>query len=151
LAAVNRKMKAWLVTWEWVGDHAKRDEKIAAIFNPRFSAQHVRELVEFIYLSSEYSLSERMDCARNRSHNRYPARFGQTPEGVPWWGEIDCGHNPFLWARMVDDFMVETDEDGKEKPSWKEAPRKRPLKERLDEISASLRSESLWSISGESE
>jgi hypothetical protein len=28
-------MKAWLVTWEWAGDHARREDKVAAIFNSR--------------------------------------------------------------------------------------------------------------------
>jgi len=27
----SRKYKAWLVTWEWIGDHAKHDDKIVAV------------------------------------------------------------------------------------------------------------------------
>jgi len=67
-------MKAWLVTWEWCGEHAKRDDKIAGIFNPRFGGVRVRELVEIRY-ANEYTLSERMDLARGRP-NPYPAKFG---------------------------------------------------------------------------
>ncbi len=116
-------MKAWLVTWEWCGDHAKRDDKVAAIFNVRSSSERVRELVEFIHLSAMYSLGERAAFAQNRKRNPYPAEFGITPDGVPWTGEITCGHNPFLRARLVDDLVVEDDLEGKEKLSWKERPK----------------------------
>jgi hypothetical protein len=112
-------MKAWLVTWEWSGDRAKRYNKVAAIFNPRFGEDRVRQLVEFIYLSAEYSLSERMGFAKDPKHNPYPAEFGSL-DGVPWRGEINCGHNPYLFARLVDDLTVEADAHGNEKPSWKE-------------------------------
>jgi hypothetical protein len=119
-----RKMKAWLVTWEWCGDHAKREDKVAAIFNPRLSGDRVRELVEFIYLSAMYSLRERADYARDKKrHNLYPAEFGTTPEGVTWVGEIVCGHNPYLQARLVDDLKIESDPEGIERATWKELPR----------------------------
>jgi hypothetical protein len=115
-----RKMKAWLVTWEWCGEHAKRDDKIAAIFNPRLRGVRVRELVEFLY-ANEYTLSERMDFARGKP-NPYPAKFG-TLDGVPWEGEILCGHNPFLRARLVEGLTVQRDANGKETAGWKERPK----------------------------
>jgi hypothetical protein len=118
-----RKMKDWLVTWEWCGDHAKRDDKVAAVFDPRFSGKRVRELVEFIYLSAMYSVSERAEYAKDKKRNPYPAGFGSTPVGAPWEGEIVCGHNPYLRARLVDDLTVERDGDGSEKASWKEHPK----------------------------
>jgi hypothetical protein len=118
------KMKAWLVTWEWCGDHARPEDKVAAILNPRLSANHVRDLVEFIYLSAMYTLSERADYARDRKrHNPYPAEFGRTPEGVPTMGAIHCGHNPWLEARLVDHLTVEIDAEGNEMASWKERPK----------------------------
>jgi hypothetical protein len=119
-----RKMKAWLVIWEWCGDHAKRDDPFAAILNPRLSAKRVRDLVGFIYRSATYSLSEQAEYARNKKHNPYPAEyFERTKDNIPWGGEIICGHNPFLRARLVDDFVVERNAEGKEKASWKERPR----------------------------
>ena len=117
-----RKIKAWLVAWEWCGDHAKRDEKVAAIFNARFSSEYVRELVEFIYLSAMYSLTERAEYARDKKLNPYPAKFG-TLGGVTWEGEIRCGHNPELRARLVEDLTVERDEHGKESAHWEERPK----------------------------
>jgi hypothetical protein len=112
-------MKAWLVTWEWCGDHARREDTIAAVFNPRLGAERVRELVEFIY-ASEYSIAERLALARG-GPNPYPAEFVSI-NGVRWQGEMLCGHNPYLRARLVDDLAVERNVDGKEILSWKERP-----------------------------
>lgn len=111
-----RGVKAWLVTWEWSGDHAKRPDKVAAIFNARWSAQRVRKFVEFIYLS-EYPLSERLTYSVHKNQNPYLATF------VPTTGEIHCGHNPWLHARCVDDLMVERDASGKETAWWNERPK----------------------------
>jgi hypothetical protein len=114
-------MKAWLVTWEWAGEHAKRKDKVAAIFNSRLSAERIREFVEFIYLS-EYCLGERMAYALHKDKNPYPAHFGSL-KGVKREGQIHCGHNPHLFARLVDDLAVERDEHGNEKATWKERPK----------------------------
>jgi len=102
-------MKAWLVTWEWIGDHAKRGDKIAAILNSRLSASRVSELVEFLYLTEHYTLSEKMAIAQRRSDNPYPARVKTVGGGL-----VDCGHNPHLMARLVDDLTVESDAMGKD-------------------------------------
>jgi hypothetical protein len=48
----SRKSRAWLVTWEWAGDHAKRTDKVVAIFGPRLGGERVRELVEFLYVQN---------------------------------------------------------------------------------------------------
>jgi hypothetical protein len=114
--------KAWLVTWEWAGDHAKPADKVVAIFNPHFGGGRVRELVEILYMQSMASLSERVSWALDRSRNPYPAQFGRL-DNVPWGGEITCGHNPWLLARLVDDLTVEADADGKEHATWKERPK----------------------------
>jgi hypothetical protein len=52
----------------------------------------------------------------------YPAQFGIL-NNVPWGGEITCGHNPWLLARLVDDLTVEADADGKERATSKERPK----------------------------
>lgn len=117
-----RKRKAWLVTWEWSGDHAKPAEKVVAIFNPRLGAERVRELVELLYIQSGASLDEKLSWAVDRSRNPYPAQFGSL-NGAPWQGEIHCGHNPWLFARLVDDLWVATGEDGTQEAHWSERPK----------------------------
>jgi hypothetical protein len=116
-----REIKAWLITWEWSGDHAKVEDNIAAILNSRLSGKHVRDIVELLYVNSQYGPSERLSYATGKKFNPYSAEFG-TLEGVPFEGEIICGHNPYLHARSVDDCHV-VGKDGDEKLTWKEIPK----------------------------
>jgi hypothetical protein len=114
----NTGRKAWLVTWEWCGNHARRDPKVVAVFRPQLSGERVCELVEYLYSSSEYTLRERVHWTFNLKENPYRAQFG-TIGGIPWSGEIVCGDNPFLKARLVDDLVV----DGENNVTWTECPR----------------------------
>ena len=110
------------MTWEWIGDHAAVPDKVAAILNPRLSEERVRETVEFLFANASYTLSERLGYASNRRFNPYPARFGALT-GIPWRGQVICGHNPWLFARKVDGVDVVENEDGDEVLVWSERPR----------------------------
>ena len=112
-------MKAWLVTWEWAGDHAKVDDPLVAVLNPRWSASRIRELVEILYANAYYSLSERLRYANNRSFNPYPAEFGSVA-GVSFEGAIYCGHNRWLYARKVKNLRVADDKSDREHLLWSE-------------------------------
>lgn len=112
-------IRAWLITWEWVGDHAEPDRKVVAALNPRWSGTRVREHVEILHASMCYSIAEQIGHANNRRFNPYPAEFTRV-HGVPWHGRIHCGHNPSLYARLVNDLRVERDESGAEYPVWSE-------------------------------
>lgn len=113
-----RGAKAWLITWEWIGNYAAMPEKVACILNSRTSPERVREILELLYANTKYNLSERLNYAR-RHFNPYPAQFGSI-EGVTWTGEITCGHNPWLYARLVESLLIESDPDGKEHVRWAE-------------------------------
>lgn len=91
---------AWLVTWEWIGDHAAVVNKVAAVADYRKSPAQVRSLVEQLYISKTSSAVEMAIYAKDPSENPYPAHFHRTSKGE-WRGRIDCGHNPFLYARKV--------------------------------------------------
>jgi len=112
-------MKAWLMTWEWVGDHARVKNPIVAIMNFRISGNRMREIVEQIYVNERYSLSERVAYAKNKKNNPYPAYFG-TYKGAHCLWEVYCGHNPHLYARLVSDLRVEVSRKTKESLTWKE-------------------------------
>ena len=104
-----RRISAWLVTWEGVGGHVKIEEQVAAILNPRRSVDRVKDIVELLYVNASHSYVERINYAKSRKNNPYPAEFGVSHNGVPWTGEVTCGHNPFLEARLVDNLRVEGD------------------------------------------
>jgi hypothetical protein len=115
------KAVAWLITWEWIGNHAEVENKVAAVLRWRLHPKIVREIVEALY-ANRYSLSERLAVAEhNGRNNPYPARYGDI-NGAPWEARIYCGHNPHLYARLVDNLRVEIDENGEEKLNWKERP-----------------------------
>lgn len=113
---------AWLVTWEWSGEQQKREPKVVAVFDPRWSGEHVREYVEFLYAQYEYTLEERAKLVLTKSKNPYPAQFGDLG-GVPWTGQIFCGHNPWLFARLVENLSTMRDETGGELATWQERPK----------------------------
>ncbi len=100
---------AWLVLWEWVGDHARVDQPVAAILPRRFGHEIVQRIVEALYAEREYTPAEMLEAARDRGHNPYRAHLGSccviTEDGslgtVAWQGEIICGHNPHLVARLA--------------------------------------------------
>lgn len=118
----SRGVAAWLVTWEHSGEHARPPERVAAVLGPRMPGRRVAEIVELLYANASYDPAERIALIRRGVHNPYPARFG-TLRGVPWEGEITCGHNPWLEARLVDNLRVECDSSGADRFAWDERPR----------------------------
>jgi len=104
------------------GDHTKRDDKIIAVLNSRLSISRVAELVEFLYLTEYYSVSEKMAVAHRKSENPYPAQHAPRAETGPL---IVCGHNPRLIARWVDELRVERDDNGRDiAVEWKTRDRR---------------------------
>jgi hypothetical protein len=91
---------AWLVTWEWSGDHARVEDPVVALFNYRWPGETVRLVVEQIYSALKHSISDKFAVARNRKNTPYPAQ-ARDIDGVPWLGEISCGNNPWLRARSL--------------------------------------------------
>lgn len=101
------KMKsAWLITWEWIGEHAAVDKKIVAVINYRRSSSYIKDMVEQFYISIKYNTREKAACAKDSHANPYPAHYGNL-RGVPWHGRITCGHNPYLYARLVSNVRLE--------------------------------------------
>lgn len=113
------RITAWLVTWEWIGNHTKRKDKIAAILNWRLSPKRVAEIIEIIYANEFYTLEERLAIAKNKTANPYQTRYDDI-QGIPWEGRLFCGHNPFLEARLVDNLYVVKDNEGNQKLIWDE-------------------------------
>ena len=110
----SKSKKAWLITWEWHGEHNEKTDKIVRIINYRFSDSTVRDIVEQIYVDSEYSLLERLQYIKSYKNKR------SIPDRTRIRNfHINCGYNPYLWARLVKNIKV-VDEDGKENLEWEE-------------------------------
>jgi hypothetical protein len=114
-----QRSKVWLIRWERIGEHVNLPEpEIAAILSPRISGERIRELVELMYMNACFTLSERARYALRKKENPYPARFGSL-DGVPWTGMVECGHNPYLLARLAY-LTVELDKHGHEAATWED-------------------------------
>lgn len=116
------RITAWLVTWEWIGNHAKPKDKIAAVLNWRLSPERVARIIEIIYANEFYTLEERLAIAKNKKSNPYQTRYGAI-QGIPLGDRLFCGHNPFLEARLVDNLHVVKDNEGNQELSWDERER----------------------------
>jgi hypothetical protein len=122
--STDRGRVVWLVTWEGTGSPKRQEEKIAAILSARCSPKHVAEIVELIYANNSYSISEKLGIAARTAKNQYPVVW-DTVHGILWRGRMTCGHNPYLFARIVDNFRVLLDDDGDETATW--TKRSRPI------------------------
>lgn len=116
-------ISAWLVTWESTSPLDRN--KIVAVFRPQLAAEKIRQIVEALYSSSVYTDREKIRWALKSKENPYPAEFDRI-NGVPWQGRIHCGHNPYLFARLVDELRVESREDGSEETVWDERRARTP-------------------------
>lgn len=119
--ARERGISAWLVTWDWAGEHASRHPRVVAILNPRMSGSRVAEIVERLYSESEYDPSEQIEVLLHPERNPYRAQFGSI-NGVQWEGQVICGHNPYLFARLVRGLRA-VEIDGEEQFAWEEIDR----------------------------
>jgi len=115
-------MKAWLITWENAGEHAKVLDKIAGLLNPRWPATRVAHVVEFLYARARYNIQEmahqyaKFGCSRP-----YKAEIGP-------WEIVSCGHDPYLEARKVTNLEVVVDPATEmETISWTEPARRAVL------------------------
>jgi len=105
------KQKAWLLTWEWIGEHAAVEDRIAGILRPRLSREKVSEIVEYLYAFHTYSLSELAYYARRPKDNPYKAQWEHN--------HCFCGHNPYLHANYVHELVVfEDPNSGLETIEW---------------------------------
>ena len=111
--------QAWLISWEWSGDHAKVENPFVALLSYRYSGDTIRKFLERLYVIHTSDICLQIGYARNEKNYPYPAEFVKL-NGVPFDGEIICGHNPFLLARRVYDFHCHTDEYGEKRLAWTE-------------------------------
>lgn len=114
---------AWLGTWDGTQEDGKR---IAFIMNYRYGSSKVADFMERLYAATEYGVIDQIRYAKNPKHNPYQAKAGviKLPSGeyCSFGGQITCGHNPFIYARMVANLEIIESADGEDELIWEEAP-----------------------------
>ncbi len=109
-------MKAWIITWEWDGEHAAVADKVIGFLNPRWSANKILPIIEFIYNQSTSTISEMANYAKKPSNNTYKPI-------IDFNTRIRCGSNPYIFARKVEELKISIDKKTKfENISWVELP-----------------------------
>ena len=103
----------------WDNSQGTGDDSVVMVLNGRMGIERVRWHVELMYIEKTSSDAEKYDSARPKKSRRiaFPVEVTRTVNGE---AHIHCGHNPWLFARLVDDLRVETDDDGVEVLKWKE-------------------------------
>jgi hypothetical protein len=115
----SKKMKAWLVTWEWMSDSAEVADRIATILPPRMSPERVAEFIEFLYTRTTSNAAELAAIAKHPATNPYRAQMNVVG-GVRHSDMLVCGAHPWLYARKVSELQVEMNTEGFETVSWRE-------------------------------
>ncbi len=77
--------------------------------------------MEQLYLVDNATSDEKINYAKNKEF-AYLAYYDNI-NGVPWHSSILCGHNPYLWGRMVANVRIVND-----RLEWEERPRPVPPK-----------------------
>jgi hypothetical protein len=84
----------------------------------------VAELVELIYEMATTNAGGLIRCLYRPNNKPYRAERGVIINGVPHGDRITCGHNPWLYARIVSELeFLEDAEQGIEIARWREPPR----------------------------
>ena len=110
-------MTAWLIKWDWMGDHAAVGEPYVDIVSARRSPDYISKYVQRLYGVFHYSLTERTDFERYRDPRErpFPVMRDMTRHGLL----ISVGHNPHLTALMVRNLVVGFDEEtGQDIVTW---------------------------------
>lgn len=108
---------AWLIMWQWFGDHAIVEQPYVDIVSRRKEVPYIKEYLERLYGVHRLSLEDRAPLARYNQPERPPfeAEADRTAHAV----EVHCGDNPFLVARQVRILAIDTDPDtGEETVRW---------------------------------
>lgn len=112
-------MTAWLIKWNWIGDHAAVEQPVVAVLSARTPAETVRRYIEFCHTVARCSLREQVEQARYNmpAEHVYRAEFDRV-DGAIFQGRIVCGHNPFLEACPVENLRLVPDGNGGETLAW---------------------------------
>lgn len=113
--------KAWIITWRDDRQLPFKDE-VAAFCNSRMSEKRVGEIMQRIFNDRNCNFSEKLDIAagRNDALQDYCGVHYGDLNGVKWTGALFCGIsvNPYLYARIVTNIVIQVDDGGNEVPQW---------------------------------
>ncbi len=112
-------MKAWLITWECVT--VEPPDRLAAILTSRKSDEYIADLMELFVQRATYGASEMAYYANRKNKRVHKAQTPLIIHNVPHGNRVMCGHDPWLYGRIVNNLKIVVDEvKGVEILSWRE-------------------------------
>jgi hypothetical protein len=116
---VTHKRSAWLVFWNQVLAEEETTPPIVAIFDSRKTPERIADFLEQTYISTQYSLREKIHYATRPKKNPYRAQINYDRERGRLVS-ITCGHNPWLEARYVKQMRLTKNPEGRELLTWED-------------------------------
>lgn len=114
-------MNAWLITWEYLGEHAASHQRFIAILSSRKHCSTVAEFVEFHYGINNLNATEMSYYANRRRELPFIIKNSAIINDVPHADRITCGDNPHIYARKVSELTISrNNENNSETVRWKE-------------------------------
>ena len=110
-------MTAWLIMWDWMGNHEEVEHPYVDIVSARRSPDYISKYVQRLYGVFHHSLTERSDFERYQDPQErpYAVKRDMTRTGLV----ISVGHNPILKAQVVRNLVVDVDaETDREVVTW---------------------------------
>ena len=101
-------LTAWLIKWEWEGEHAKVDQPYVDIVSERISESYISDYIQRLHDLKCRTLIERADYSRDRNPPEKPYKVTRKP--TTYSGVVFAvGHNPILTAEKVRNLVVKID------------------------------------------
>jgi len=93
--------KAWIIQWQWTGDHAKVEPNIFHILDSRLGIKFVKSYLKYLYLNSFLlNIEERVGTAGTNDPSMIVTSNGRI---------ATIGTNPSLEAMLVENLTAKHD------------------------------------------
>lgn len=94
-----------------MGDHAAVERQLVAVLSGRVGHRRVRDFVRLFWAAHQLDADELIAQAKGVAMP-YEPQFGRLANAV-YTGEITCGHNPWIYARLVANLRTERVDDAR--------------------------------------
>lgn len=100
MAAKQKGKRAWVITCEQIGDHAKPDRRFVAAFSSRRSPEWIKQFVQIIHDVATLDPTEILYYMNRQRKVPYKTQDFHYKESRVM-DKFTCGHNPYVFGRLV--------------------------------------------------
>lgn len=113
------KEKAWLITWEDKNNLSFSVDKVIAIISSRVGSDKIASFIEQYYMVNNYTLENKFFFSSKSKFNPFSVIYAKTDEGLSYTGDMKCGNNPYIHARIVKNLKY-IFKDSQEQLNWED-------------------------------